>query len=69
MTPQRLAKQLDEALTTYNEEVVFMLDTFDQTHDDENLTKQDMEDLGRQIYYLLSEFRNSIVKFLKDNNQ
>ena len=69
MTPQRLEKELDEALTTFNEEIVFMLDTFDQSHHDDNLTKQDMEEIGRQVFYAMSEFKGSLIKYLRKTDR
>lgn len=64
MSLQQLDKELDTTLQTFNEEIVFMLDTFDQSHQDEYLTKDDMEEIGRQVFYTLHEFKDALIKHL-----
>lgn len=29
----------------------------------------DFEEMGRQVYYALNDFRTNIIKYLKDNNE
>ena len=67
MTPQQLKKNLEESLQMYNEEVNYMVETFDQTHQDENLTKKDMEEMGKQTLYLVSELNKQVIKYLEAN--
>ncbi|RUS47864.1 hypothetical protein ELR57_07825 [Cohnella sp. AR92] len=63
-----LDSRLKEAVQSFNHEVRFMLDTFEQSHEDECLTKRDLEEIGRQVFYCLSEFREHIVDFLNKQN-
>ncbi|MED0665666.1 hypothetical protein P4T04_04960 [Bacillus badius] len=61
MNVQRLEKELDESLQVFNEEIVFLLDT----HDDDYLTKDDLEDIGRHVFYAMHEFKSILIKHLK----
>ncbi len=56
-----LEQKLTEALHSFKEEVEFHLETFNQTHQDENLTKDDLEFIGRQVFYCLHSFKDAIV--------
>ena len=66
MDIQELDKRLQDAMFTYNREMQFCLDTFDQSHDDDRLTKDDMDEMSRQVFYTLGEFREVIVDYLKN---
>lgn len=65
MTPQQINDQLDKVLETFQTESQFLTDTFSQSHTDERLTKQDMEEMNRLTYYTLLDFKNIIVKYAK----
>lgn len=66
MDVKELDERLRDTIFTFDKEIRFYLDTFDQSHDDKNLTKDDLEDLGRQVLYTLGEFRECIIDYLKD---
>lgn len=60
-----LEQKLNEALTTFSQEIHFHLETFNQSHEDENLTHRDLDFLGRQIFYCLSDFKDAITAYAK----
>lgn len=63
--------ELDKALVTSMEslqsQIQFDMETFSQTHDDEYLTKDDMEEIVRQVFYTFGDFKDNIISYLKDN--
>lgn len=69
MTPGQLKEQLDQSLEAYRESTQFLVETFEQTHEDEYLTKDDMEEINRLTFYCLYEFKKHIVTFLKTFNR
>lgn len=62
---KKLDRRLNDTLENFRLEVQFDVETFEQTHKDEYLTKNDLEELGRQIYYCLSDMRNALLDYLK----
>ncbi|EJQ56211.1 hypothetical protein IEQ_00185 [Bacillus cereus BAG6X1-2] len=65
----KLKEQLDEALENFKESTRFQLETFEQTHENEHLTKEDMEEMNRYTFYCLNDFKNSIIKYLEENDR
>ncbi|MBM7650532.1 hypothetical protein JOC78_003529 [Bacillus ectoiniformans] len=61
MNINQLEKELDESVQTFNEEVNSLL----SSHKKEHFTADDMEELGRQVYYTFNEFKGSLIKYLK----
>lgn len=49
----------------FNQEVMSLIDI----HDNDYLTKDDLEDISRQIFYCLYEFKDLIVEYLKKNDR
>lgn len=62
---EELDVRLKDAIQIFNREIRFHLDTFEQTHENEFLTKDDFEEIGRQAFYCLSSFREEIIEYLK----
>jgi transcription elongation factor GreA-like protein len=62
-----MEKRLNEAVDNFRAEMQFHLETFDQSHNDEYLTKDDLEQISRQVFYCLSDFKNIITEYLKNN--
>lgn len=69
MSTGRLEKELNKALDDFRENTLFNLETFEQVHENEYLTKEDMEEMNRYTFYCLNDFKNSIIKYLKDNDR
>ncbi|MGS7463797.1 hypothetical protein [Bacillus paranthracis] len=69
MNHAQLKEQLDEALENFRVATQFQLETFEQVHENEYLTKDDMEEMNRYTFYCLNDFKNSIIKYLKDNDR
>lgn len=69
MAAGQLEKKLNEALDSFRENTQFNLETFDQSHENEYLTKADLEEISRQTFYCLNDFKNIIVKYLKEENR
>lgn len=69
MNHAQLKEQLDEALENFRVATQFQLETFEQTHENEYLTKDDMEEMNRYTFYCLNDFKNNIIKYLKDNDR
>lgn len=65
MNTDELNIRLGDTLQDFNREIRFHLDTFEQHHDNENLTKHDFEEMGRQVFYCLSAFRDDLIGFLR----
>lgn len=61
MSATHLKHKLDEALDDFAREVDFIYDTMD----DENVTRDELKELGKQVFYTLGRFRNEIVKELR----
>lgn len=66
MELNQLEKQLDQSLEAYRKETIFTVDTFDQPHYNEEVTKETLEQMGRSTYYTLYEFKKSIMNYLKE---
>lgn len=62
MTIQSLKEKLDAALDEYASEVKFNRETSSN-----HVSQHDIEELGRQTFYVLSKFRDIIVEHLKQN--
>ncbi|BAR86751.1 uncharacterized protein KNN_05959 [Bacillus thuringiensis serovar tolworthi] len=69
MSTDRLEKELNKALDDFRENTLFNLETFEQVHENEYLTKDDLEEINRQVFYCLHDFKSKIVKYLKENNR
>lgn len=65
MTPQQLDRKLVETLDVFREEIVFMTETYDR----EYLDKEDIEHIGRQVFYTLHEFKDQLIKYLKEHDR
>lgn len=63
---RKLEKGLSDALENFKEQIKFDLDTFEQSHQDKYLKKDDLEEIGRQVYYCLSDFKERITEYLKE---
>jgi len=63
MTPKQLEENLDEEIHTFSKEIMFLVDS----KGEEYLTNYDIEDIGRQVFYTLMEFKNHMVKYAKEN--
>ncbi|MGN4930283.1 hypothetical protein [Bacillus cereus group sp. MYBK14-1] len=68
MKTENLEKQLNKALDDFRENTLFKLETFEQAHENEYLTKDDLEEINRQVFYCLHDFKKVIVEYLKGNN-
>ncbi|MBB6692323.1 hypothetical protein H7B90_13005 [Cohnella xylanilytica] len=64
-----LDTKLQEVVNRFNTEMKFNLDTFEQSHDGDQLTKRDMEEISRQVFYALNDFRRAIVEFVKSEGR
>ncbi|MGD0153298.1 MAG: hypothetical protein ABSC17_06000 [Thermacetogeniaceae bacterium] len=62
---KKLEKGLDDTLENFKKEINFLVDTFPQGHSNEYLTKDDLEEIGKQVYYCLADFRDKIIEYLK----
>ncbi|MBD7939450.1 hypothetical protein H9655_20625 [Cytobacillus sp. Sa5YUA1] len=69
MTPKQLDDKLDEALENFRVATQFSVETFDQTHQDDLLNKDDLEELSRYIFYCLNDFKNIISSYAKNTNR
>ncbi|PEU78332.1 hypothetical protein CN386_13450 [Bacillus cereus] len=69
MSTERLEKELNKALDDFRENTLFNLETFEQVHENEYLTKDDLEEINRQAFYCLHDFKSKIIKYLKENNR
>lgn len=69
MKHAHLKEQLNEALEHFRESTRFQLETFEQVHENEYLTKDDMEEMNRYTLYCLNDFKNSILKYLEENDR
>lgn len=65
MTPKFLEKKLDESLEAFRQEMIFLTNT----HDREYLTKDDLEQIGRQVFYCLYDFKETIVRYARENDR
>ena len=61
MDKLKLEKELDQCLDDYVKEVKFNVETFKG----EFCTKDDMEELARQTFYCLNEFKKCLIKHLQ----
>lgn len=64
---KNLDQRLNEALENFRLDVQFDVETFEQTHKDEYLTKKDLEELSRMIYYCLSDMRNALLDYIQND--
>lgn len=63
-----LDKALIKSLEDYKAETIFDIQTYNQSHKKgEYLDEYDLEEISRQVYYLMDDFRKSIIEYLKDN--
>ena len=62
---KKLEEGLNEALERFRQEIIFQMETFDQTHDSDYLTRGDFEEINRQVFYCLFDFKNQIIEYLK----
>lgn len=69
MTLDQLEKQLDKTLESYQSETLFTVNTFDEPYYSEEAAKETIEQMGRQTFYALSEFKQHILKYLKDHER
>jgi hypothetical protein len=67
----KLDEALEKSLESFKEEIKFNLETFYQNnkHPKEFLTKDDYEEITRQTYYVLGEFKKAIIDYLKENSK
>jgi len=62
---QKLQEQLESALETYRNEIQFNRESFGAK---QSVTAADLEELGRQTFYALNDFKNYIISYLKERN-
>ena len=65
MRVEELKKNLDKNLHDFSAEIRFEVETFNQNHDSEFLTKYHMEEMSKQTFYVMGNFRDSVVKYLE----
>lgn len=61
MNTKTLEEKLNDALDDFANEVKFNRETSDKV-----VTPDDLEELGRQTFYVLGKFRDIIVEHLKE---
>lgn len=63
MSINELEKELDEAITDFSSEIRF------QYHEGSRnvVNETDINELARQTFYALDRFKDSIIKYLKNN--
>lgn len=64
-----LDKNLEKALDDFSKQITFDMETFSQTHDNDYLTKVDLEEITRQTFYVMLDFKTQIIDYLKDNTK
>ncbi|ASV67212.1 hypothetical protein [Cytobacillus kochii] len=69
MTPEQLEGKLEKSLERFNLEMQSYRDTFNQTHKEDVLIKEDLDYLYKHTYYTLNDFKNEIIEYIKKNNQ
>ncbi len=69
MTPKQLEDKFDEALDHYRQEIMFHVETFSQCHNNEYLTKDDMEQIARQTFYCLHDMKDILLEYVKENSR
>jgi len=65
MTPKQLDENLDEEMRTFSKEIMYLV----ESHDGNYLDGSDMEDIGRQVFYTLMEFKKHMVEYAKENEK
>jgi len=63
MNLERLEKELNEALITFSEEIRSNISCASSPR--ETLNYYDYEQLARQVFYMVDDFRANIIKYLK----
>ncbi len=64
-----LEKSLKESLDNFSAESQSALTAFDLHRRGENLTEYDMDEMARRTFYLMTDFKEHIIKYLKDNQK
>lgn len=63
-------KSLEEALelsvNDFSKQMHTDIETFSQSHENEYLNKNDMDEISRQTFYALNDFKKHIISYLKD---
>ena len=57
-----LKNELERFIDEYSAEVRFFLEYMDE---DENVTKDDLEQLHRHTFYTFMDFKNSLIEYLQ----
>ncbi|AWK50486.1 hypothetical protein DIC82_05320 [Clostridium beijerinckii] len=63
MNIDELEENLSESLNQFSME---MQNKIDNAVDD-SLNKNDIDDLAREVFYTLNDFKDNIIKYLNDN--
>lgn len=58
-----LDKALKQSLTDFATEMQSKVSTFKG----ESLSEYDMDDIARNVFYVMEDFRKNIIEYLKDN--
>lgn len=59
-----LDKALKQSLSDFAIEIQDKVSTFNKG---ESLSEYDMDDIAKNVFYLMEDFRNNIIEYLKDN--
>ncbi|WP_298839698.1 hypothetical protein [Clostridium sp.] len=62
-----LENALETSVANFRKEIDFDTETFSQSHNNDYLDKDDFDELGRQTFYALDDFKKHIIDYLKDN--
>jgi hypothetical protein len=65
MNIKELNTALEQSLEGFKEQIKFDLNTFEQNRLGPYLNKDDIEEIARQTFYLMCDFQEHIIKYLK----
>lgn len=60
---EKLESQLEKSIEDFRVEIKGLV----KENQDQTITADDIDEIGRQIYYVLEDFKKHIVEYLKEN--
>lgn len=63
----KLENNLDKCLYNFSKEIEFNYETFEQNRHGSYCNKDDMRELAKQTFYMLDEFKDCIIKYLRED--
>lgn len=64
----KLEEDLDKCLYNFSRTIEFNYETFQQNGHGPYCNKDDMRELAKQTFYMMDEFKDCIIKYLKENS-